>query len=883
MKRHLRRRLKACLSQMLQSEHGWALHEPALGALVGALTLGPDLSRNALAAVLGMSSSEPPTTQMVGNVAVLPVFGVISQKSNWLTRALGWTSTDTLQRDFSEAKGNSQVKAIILYIDSPGGTTLGLAETSKLIFDARDAKPIYAFAAGLEASAAYWIGSAAKESFASPSSIVGSIGAVSTHIEFVKALADEGVAVTVVRSAPNKQLWNPYEKLDGEAKATLQKFVSDVGNQFELDVARNRGITQATVKSKFGQGNIYVSAEAASRGLIDGVLTWEQLLAKATQQVSASGDSAAASAVSLTQPTAAISAGIPAASAAEVPTAMKISARVRAALFARGLISAQDADESVCLVALSAFFTARGEACPQKDDKLDDDKVVAGLFALTPVAAAAAPTTPPANPAPPAAAASNVQQAHDREMAEARATGGQQERQRQADIRASAKLLNMPEAAITEAIDGGQSHAEIVAAWHVELSKRDKPVSPPSGGPTVTGEGADRFCADAVLAMQYRISSTSRDTRLAARNNPAFTDGVKNLSRAPLSYFAKQCLAARGTRVDEFLSAEEVMELAFAMDGEARISVGAAYSAYNRPGSFPNLLSNLANKMLDDALELNEPTYEEWTGVWPGDLPDFKPAPIVNKGQHDEMDEVLDGEASKEFGLDEEILGAMLLRRFSNAFKLTPVMAANDDLGAFQENTLGLETAWQNTVNRGCVRMLTANGPLLDGNNLFDSSTHGNDRTSGGAPSDSEWDQMQLLLNAQTGIGGKGFVRTSLGVALVPPKLWRAATQAFARFQVVGESKLATSDTNLNVYRGLIDVVKEPELHSFSDVVWYGFAKPRGMYNATIIRAYFRGWGRNGRRQRWYDPETKCWNFELEGRVGIAPKQYRLAARNAGQ
>jgi hypothetical protein len=59
-------------------------------------------------------------------------------------------------------------------------------------------------------------------------------------------------------------------------------------------------------------------------------------------------------------------------------------------------------------------------------------------------------------------------------------------------------------------------------------------------------------------------------------------------------------------------------------------------------------------------------------------------------------------------------------------------------------------------------------------------------------------------------------------------------------------------------------------------------AKPRGMVNASVVRAYFRGWGKNGRRQRWYDPATKCWNFELEGRVGVAPKQYRTTVRNNG-
>lgn len=926
MKKNKRQQLKAALAQMLSANECFAIHEPSLAALTGLLTLGPRVDESAVAAAIGVSPSvlagESPTIQMAGNVAVIPVFGVLRPQATWLTQALGWTSTEQLTRDVQDAAQKPDVKAIVLLVDSPGGSTLGVEEAAQAIYNARGSKPIYAFVRGMGASAAYWIASAADAIYAQPSSIVGSIGAVSTHIEYAKALADDGIGVSVIRSAPNKQLWNPYEKLDGNARATLQKLVGDVGAQFEAAVARQRDVSPADVKAKFGQGDAFVAAEAKTRGLIDGVLSWDQMLAKAqgssgvtaplaatnsefrTQNsepsiaasesvvsilnsafLSASGSVAAASAaVSSPQPPAQ-----PTAPAAEVSTPMKVSARVRAALFARGLIDAQDADNGVCLSILNAFYAAGGSQIPTADEAdakacdARDAKIIVALMAAPIAARENARDTNASVNQPATGAAANVQQAHDREMLEAKQQGGLGERNRIKAIAASGKLLNMTAEAIQAAIDGGKTHAEVIEAWHVELGTRNKPVTAPTGGDgagssgtRVTGEGAEAFQADATLALQVRLG------RVSAKEEAKVSDNVKRLSRAPLAYFAQQCLASHNIRMPEFLQAEELFEAAFAMDGHNHVTVSADYAPFSRPGSFPNLLSNLANKVLDYALEMAEPTYEEWTGVWPGDLPDFKPAPIVNKGQHDEMDEVLDAEASKEFGLDEEVLGAMLLRRFSNFFALTPVMAANDDLSAFDEGLLGLEMAWQNTVNRGCVRQLTGNVSLLDTYALYDDTNHGNDVTSGAAPSDAQWDAMQLKVAKQTGIGGKGYIRTPLKVALVPPTLWRQATQAFAYFQVIGETKVATTDSNVNVYRGSVTLVREPELHGDSDVKWYGFAQPQGMRNATIIRAYFRGWGRNGRRQRWYDPKTKCWNFELEGRVGIAPKQYRLTVRNAG-
>jgi signal peptide peptidase SppA len=896
VKKNRLRGLRSAIGDLF-AESMLAIHEPALPALLSVLDWRSSIDVESLQARVGMGSGDEPTMRTIGNVAVLPIQGVISQKANWLTRALGWTASEQLERDFLDAMGNSQVKAIAFYVDSPGGTALGNEETSRTMFAKRGEKPVYAFVRGMCCSAAYYLASPAKQMFASPSSLVGSIGAVSTHIEYSRALTEMGIGATVIRSAPHKQLWNQFEKLSPEGKASLQKMVSDYGDQFEQAVARYRGISQAQVKAKYGQGDAFVAAEAHSRGLVDGVMSWNEFLGKVQGATSVAGSPASSigsSVQGLSQradsfaPAIAASSSSPELSApvslAGIPapqgqadggthtstsekTTVKISAKVRAALFARGLIAAQDAEESVCIAARDAFFTARGEACPQ-----EDEKVVAALFATHAVAAAAAPLNPAGGT--PAAQPNNVQAAHDREIAEARQAARQDEVTRQKEIRASGKLLNLDQASIDAAIEGGKPFAEVVTAWHTQLADKEKPIAP-RADVKVGEEAATRYVADAVLATMIHFGQGDNVPK------EKITPQIEQLSRAPLHVHALKCLQAAGIRVDDEYDREEVCKAAFEMDAGRQVIRADGGIAYNRPGSFPNLLSGLANKLLDDPLEDAETSYEEYTGVWPGDLPDFKPVPVISKGRIGELDEVLDAEEFKEQGLAEECLSSMQLSRFGNKAGLTPVLAANDDLGAFMDDLWGLKEGWELTQNRGCLRLVTSNAYLLDGTQLFDDTNHLNHIASGGAaPSDSEWDKMTIKASKQTTIGGKSYAAVPLGVILCPPALFRGAAQSFWKFNSIGESKQAATDSNLSVYRGMVTVVKEPELAATSEVEWYGLTRPGR--KAAIVRAYFRGFGRKGKRERWYDPNTKVYWISLEARFGAAVRQYRYAYKNKG-
>jgi hypothetical protein len=211
-------------------------------------------------------------------------------------------------------------------------------------------------------------------------------------------------------------------------------------------------------------------------------------------------------------------------------------------------------------------------------------------------------------------------------------------------------------------------------------------------------------------------------------------------------------------------------------------------------------------------------------------------------------------------------------------------MAANDDLEAFSDLLQSLADAWERTQNRLCLSLITGNAALLDGIALYDDSGHKNVITSGGAgPSVTTWDAMNQKMAAQTTAGGVAYARARLGVVLVPPKHEVAALQTFLPLggTIVVENKVAETDSNLNVFRGRVSVAMEPELAAASADAWYGFADPRQARNATVLRGYGAG-GEAGRRERWYDPQTKCLHVSLEGRIGAAVKNYRTTVRNPG-
>jgi len=215
-----------------------------------------------------------------GAIAVLPLYGVISQRMNLMTAISGGTSTEMFAAAFREVIADDGIEAVVIDIDSPGGSVFGVQELAQEIFDARGRKPIVAIADSMAASAAYWIGTAAGEFVLTPSGMVGSIGVVSVHEDMSRNLEMEGFKITLISAGKFKTEGNPYEPLGEEARAYAQQMMNDYYGRFVDAVARNRGVLSDAVRSGFGEGRMVTSADAVRMGMVDGIETLPQLLAR---------------------------------------------------------------------------------------------------------------------------------------------------------------------------------------------------------------------------------------------------------------------------------------------------------------------------------------------------------------------------------------------------------------------------------------------------------------------------------------------------------------------------------------------------------------------------------------------------------------------------
>ena len=147
-------------------------------------------------------------------VAIVPVYGILSRRFDWLTAMCGWTTYQGLSATFKAVLADTRVSAILMDVDSPGGECGGLIDIANEIMAARDMKPIWAVANDLAASAAYAIAGCAEKLILPTLGQVGSIGAMMVHIDETKADAVAGLKYTAIHSGARK--------MDGWSHAELE-------------------------------------------------------------------------------------------------------------------------------------------------------------------------------------------------------------------------------------------------------------------------------------------------------------------------------------------------------------------------------------------------------------------------------------------------------------------------------------------------------------------------------------------------------------------------------------------------------------------------------------------------------------------------------------
>lgn len=215
-----------------------------------------------------------------GDVLVLPVVGVISKRASMMEDISGGVSTDCLAADISAAIADPTVRAIVLDIDSPGGSTFGLNEIAAAIRTARVDKPIIAQINAQACSAAYWIASQCTEIVCTPSGEAGSIGVFCVHEDVSAMLEKQGIKPTIVQAGDYKTELSGLRPLSEDARKALQDRVDLSYRTFVQDVAAGRGVTASHVLDRFGQGRVFGAAELVDRGMADSIATLSETVAR---------------------------------------------------------------------------------------------------------------------------------------------------------------------------------------------------------------------------------------------------------------------------------------------------------------------------------------------------------------------------------------------------------------------------------------------------------------------------------------------------------------------------------------------------------------------------------------------------------------------------
>ena len=245
----------------------------------GAKFFGPDV--HAALEIEG-DELEGPEIKSRDDIAVIRVLGIIEGR----THSLGCSAL-SVGAQLSEVMADDRYKAVVLDIDSPGGTSANVPELADQIYEARDKKRMIAVASGQMCSAAYWIGAAADEIAASPSAVVGSVGVYLVHEDLTVALEQDGITITEISAGPYKTEFAPWNELSDEAEAFAREYVDSLYSWFVTDVARFRGTTAEAVRGGYGQGRALRAADALKAGMIDRVATLDEVLAGLVETPSA--------------------------------------------------------------------------------------------------------------------------------------------------------------------------------------------------------------------------------------------------------------------------------------------------------------------------------------------------------------------------------------------------------------------------------------------------------------------------------------------------------------------------------------------------------------------------------------------------------------------
>lgn len=213
-----------------------------------------------LALVLGLLYQADPgnlVRKYQTHVARLEITGVIAENDWWLEQ-------------LAAAAEDERVTALIVHINSPGGSTYGGEALYRAIRKVGEVKPVVAVIGTVGASAGYMVALGADRVLARETSLTGSIGVLFQTAEFSKLMEKIGVSAETITSGPLKAEPNPTRPMSPEGRAEIQRMVLETHAWFVGLVAERRRLTPEAVRP-LADGRVFSGRTALESGLIDGL------------------------------------------------------------------------------------------------------------------------------------------------------------------------------------------------------------------------------------------------------------------------------------------------------------------------------------------------------------------------------------------------------------------------------------------------------------------------------------------------------------------------------------------------------------------------------------------------------------------------------------
>ncbi|MFQ6051551.1 MAG: signal peptide peptidase SppA [Candidatus Hydrothermarchaeota archaeon] len=200
------------------------------------------------------------------SIVIIPIEGTISTSSSQSLFA-SVASDEKIVKEIEKANKDRNIKAIILSINSGGGSAVASAEIERAI--KRSEKPTVALIRDVCASGAYWIASASDKIVADPNSIVGSIGVIYIHPDYSRLFNETlKMRYEIVKGGEYKDMSLPFRSMTEEEKEMWESMVQGIYDNFIETVAKNRKMDESVVR-EIAEGKLYSGEQAKEIGLVD--------------------------------------------------------------------------------------------------------------------------------------------------------------------------------------------------------------------------------------------------------------------------------------------------------------------------------------------------------------------------------------------------------------------------------------------------------------------------------------------------------------------------------------------------------------------------------------------------------------------------------------